>query len=113
MFEIFLSRLPDWNTWEIQPYYRNLRGRKIRDSGNRASLHSHMITSSTVLRSWLTLQYQLAGYFDKHNLLCKSQAGFRKRHPTETAVAYFTDEVPRNEYGQGPGYRFCVYQFGG
>ena len=39
---------------------------------------------------------QLAGYFDKHNLLCKSQSGFRRKHSTETAVTYFTDEILMN-----------------
>ena len=36
---------------------------------------------------------QLANYFDEHNLLCKSQSGFRRMHPTKTAVAYFADDI--------------------
>ena len=39
---------------------------------------------------------QLAGYFDGHNLLCKSQSGFRRMHSTETAVTYFADEILMN-----------------
>ena len=36
------------------------------------------------------------GYFDGHNLLCKSQSGFRRMHSTETAVTYFADEILMN-----------------
>ena len=36
---------------------------------------------------------QLASYFDDHNLLCKSQSGFRRMHSTETAVTYFANEI--------------------
>ena len=39
---------------------------------------------------------QLASYFDDHNLLCKSQSGFRGMHSTETAVTYFADEILMN-----------------
>ena len=39
---------------------------------------------------------QLASYFDDHNLLCKSQSGFRRMHSTETAVTYFADEILMN-----------------
>jgi len=39
---------------------------------------------------------QLAGYFDDHNLLCKSQSDFRRMHSTETAVTYFADEIFMN-----------------
>ena len=39
---------------------------------------------------------QLASYFDHHNLLCKSQSGFRRMHSTETAVTYFADEILMN-----------------
>ena len=39
---------------------------------------------------------QLLGYFDKYNLLCKLQSGFRKQHSTETAVTFFTDEILMN-----------------
>ena len=39
---------------------------------------------------------QLASYFDDHNLLCKSQSGFRRVHSTETAVTYFADEILMN-----------------
>ena len=39
---------------------------------------------------------QLASYFDEHNLLCKSQSGFRRMHSTETAVTYFADEMVMN-----------------
>ena len=36
---------------------------------------------------------QLTSYFDEHNLLCKSQSGFRRMYSTETAVTYFADEI--------------------
>ena len=39
---------------------------------------------------------QLASYFNDHNLLCKSQSGFRRMHSTETAVTYFADEILMN-----------------
>ena len=39
---------------------------------------------------------QLASYFDDHNLLCKSQSGFRRMHSTETAVTDFADEILMN-----------------
>ena len=39
---------------------------------------------------------QLASYYDDHNLLCKSQSGFRRMHSTETAVTYFADEILMN-----------------
>ena len=39
---------------------------------------------------------QLASYFDEHGLLCMSQSGFRRKHSTETAVTYFTDEILMN-----------------
>ena len=39
---------------------------------------------------------QLPSYFDDHNLLCKSQSGFRRMHSTETAVTYFADEILMN-----------------
>ena len=39
---------------------------------------------------------QLASYFDEHGLLCMSQSGFRRKHPTETAVTYFADEIVMN-----------------
>ena len=39
---------------------------------------------------------QLASYFDDHNLLCKSQSGFRRMHSTETAVTYFTAKILMN-----------------
>ena len=39
---------------------------------------------------------QLASYFDDHNLLSKTQSGFRRMHSTETAVTYFADEMVMN-----------------
>ena len=39
---------------------------------------------------------QLASYYDDHNLLCKSQSGFRRMHSTETAGSYFSDEILMN-----------------
>ena len=39
---------------------------------------------------------QLVGYFDGHGLQCKSQSGCRRKHPTETAVTYFADEILMN-----------------
>ena len=42
------------------------------------------------------IQKQLASFFDDHNLLCKSQSGFRRMHSTETAVTYFAAEILMN-----------------
>ena len=39
---------------------------------------------------------QLASYFDNHNLLCKSQSGFRRIHSTEMPVTYFAAEILMN-----------------
>ena len=39
---------------------------------------------------------QLANYFDEHNLLCKSQSGFRRMHSTEASVTYFADGILMN-----------------
>ena len=36
---------------------------------------------------------QPACYFDEHNLLCIPQSGFKRKHSTETAVIYFTDDI--------------------
>ena len=38
----------------------------------------------------------LASYFGDHNLLCKSQSGFRRMHSTEPAETYFADEILMN-----------------
>ena len=70
----------------------------LHKSGTKDVPRNYIISVLPVVSKVLgrLIHNQVASYFDDHNLLCKSQSGFRRMYSTETAVTYFADEILMN-----------------
>ena len=80
----------EWKKAKVTPLHKS--GTKD-DARNYRPMSVLPVVSKVLER---LIHKQLASYFDDHNLLCKSQSGFRRMHSTETAVTYFADEILLN-----------------
>ena len=80
----------EWKKVKVTPLHKS--GTKD-DPRNYRPIFVLAVVSKVIER---LIHKQLARYFDEHNLLCKSQSGFRRMHSTETAVTYFADEILMN-----------------
>ena len=80
----------EWKKAKVTPLHKS--GTK-EDPRNYRPISVLPVVSKVLER---LIHKQLENSFDEHNLLCKSQSGFRQMHLTETAVTYFADEILMN-----------------
>ena len=85
-----LIRNAEWKKAKVTPLHKS----GTKDDPRNYHPMSVLPVVSKVLES--LIHKQLASYFDEHNLVCKSQCGFRRMHSTETAVTYFANEMLTN-----------------
>ena len=82
--------LLDWKKAKVTPLFKS--GNRD-DPGNYRPISVLLGLSKTLER---LIQRQLTTYLNEHNILCKYQSGFRKKHSTETSATFFADEILMN-----------------
>ena len=88
---IHQNKIPgEWKKAKVTPIYKS---DAKEDPKNYRPISVLPVVSKVLER---LIHRQLADYFDKHSLLCRSQSGFRKKHSTETAATHFADEILMN-----------------